>query len=150
MKCAVCAGMLRIAYRTRNATGEWTITGDGWTNWIGVFVNTVIKFRGFFQTKRRMIDMKIAMISIMAGIMAIAAGCMSDSQQQELRSTVHTAILEYVENEGQARALEFIDQLVADGELGAANAEKIKDAIPAGIDRLREVMGELEQEAENE
>ena len=119
-------------------------------NWTGVFVNTVIKFRGFFRTKRRMIDMKIAATFIMAGIMVITAGCMSDVQQQELRSTVHTAILEYVENEGQARALEFIDQLVADGELGAANAEKIKDAIPAGIDRLREVMGELEQEAENE
>ena len=95
--------------------------------------------------------MKIAATFIMAGIMVITAGCMSDVQQQELRSTVHTAILEYVENEGQARALEFIDQLVADGELGAANAEKIKDAIPAGINRLREVMGELEEEdADNE
>ena len=42
--------------------------------------------------------------------------------------------------------IEYIDKLVAEGKLGTANAEKIKAAIPLGIDRLREVMGELEQE----
>ena len=85
-----------------------------------------------------------------ATLLLTAAGCLNSEQKQQLKNAAHTAILEYVENEGQARALEFIDQLVADGKLGAANAERIKDAIPAGIDRLREVMGELEQEAENE
>ncbi len=80
-----------------------------------------------------------------------AAGCLSAEQKEELKNSAHQAIIEYVETEGQERALEFIDQLVADGKLGAANAERIKEAIPAGIDRLREVMGELEQEeAENE
>ena len=58
-----------------------------------------------------------------------------------------SSILEYLENDGQARAIEYIDQLVADGKLGAANAEKLKAAIPLGIEKLREVMGELEAES---
>lgn len=86
-----------------------------------------------------------------AAMLVTLAGCLSDDQREELRDAANAAILEYVENEGQEKALEYIDQLVADGKLGAANAEKIKEAIPAGIDRLREVMGEIEQdEAENE
>ena len=86
-----------------------------------------------------------------AAMLVTLAGCLSDDQREELRDAAHAAILEYVENEGQEKALEYIDKLVADGKLGAANAEKIKEAIPAGIDRLREVMGEIEQdEAENE
>ena len=86
-----------------------------------------------------------------AAMLVTLAGCLSDDQREELRDAAHAAILEYVENEGQEKALEYIDQLVADGKLGSANAEKIKEAIPAGIDRLREVMGEIEQdEAENE
>ena len=87
---------------------------------------------------------------IAATLLLTAAGCLNSEQKKELKNAAHTAILEYVENEGQERALEYIDQLVADGKLGAANAEKIKAAIPAGIEKLREVMGELEQEAENE
>ncbi len=74
------------------------------------------------------------------------AGCLSDEQTEELRNAAHSAILEYVENQGQEKALEYIDKLVTEGKLGTANAEKIKAAIPLGIDRLREVMGELEQE----
>ena len=79
------------------------------------------------------------------------AGCLSDEQTEELRNAAHSAILEYVETQGQEKALELVDQLVADGKLGAANAEKIKEAIPLGIEKLKELMGELEQEeADNE
>lgn len=86
-----------------------------------------------------------------AAILVTLAGCLSDEQTEELRNAAHSAILEYVENQGQEKALELVDQLVAEGKLGSANAEKIKMAIPLGIEKLREVMGELEQEeAENE
>ena len=85
----------------------------------------------------------------MVALLLTTTGCLSDDQREELRDAAHAAILEYVENEGQEKALEYIDQLVAAGKLGAANAEKIKAVIPEGIDRLREVMGEIEQE-ENE
>ena len=81
-----------------------------------------------------------------AAMLVTLAGCLSDDQREELRDAAHAALLEYVENEGQDKALEYIDQLVADGKLGAANAEKIKEAIPLGIEKLREVMGEIEQE----
>lgn len=85
-----------------------------------------------------------------AALLVALAGCLSNDQTDELRDAAHSAILEYVETQGQEKALEFIDQLVADGKLGAANAEKIKEAIPAGIDNLKEVMGELEQEENQE
>ena len=94
----------------------------------------------------------VEICAILAIAIAVtAAGCLNAEQKEELKNAAHQTIIEYVENEGQARAIEYIDQLVEEGKLGAANAEKIKEAIPAGIDRLREVMGELEQEeAENE
>ena len=85
----------------------------------------------------------------MCAMAAISAGCLTDDQRKELQNTAHTAILEYVENQGTAELTEFIDQLVADGKLGTANAEKIKAAIPLGIEKLREVMGEIEQEEAN-
>ena len=81
-----------------------------------------------------------------AALLVTLAGCLSNNQAEEIRDAAHSAILEYVETQGQAAAVEYIDQLVADGKLGAANAEKIKAAIPAGLEKLREVMGELEQE----
>lgn len=80
-----------------------------------------------------------------AALLVTLAGCLSDDQREELRDAAHTAILEYVETQGQEKALEYIDQLVADGKLGAANAEKIKAAIPLGIEKLKEVMGEIEK-----
>ena len=93
----------------------------------------------------------VEICAILAIAIAVtAAGCLNSEQKEQLKNAAHTAILEYVETQGQERALEYIDQLVEEGKLGSANAEKIKAAIPAGIDRLREVMGELEQEAENE
>lgn len=84
-------------------------------------------------------------------IAVAAAGCLSNEQKEELKNAAHQAIIEYVETQGQEKALELVDQLVAEGKLGAANAAKIKAAIPLGIEKLREVMGVLEQEeADNE
>ena len=83
-------------------------------------------------------------------LLVTLAGCLGDERTEELRNAAHQAILEYIETQGQEKAIEYIDQLVADGKLGSANAEKIKAAIPAGIEKLKEVMGEIEQEAGNE
>ena len=86
-----------------------------------------------------------------AALLVTLAGCLSNEQKEELKNAAHQAILEYVETQGQEKALELVDQLVAEGKLGSANAEKIKEAIPLGIEKLKEVMGELEQEeADNE
>ena len=86
----------------------------------------------------------VALFTVM--LIVTLAGCLSNNQAEELRDAAHTAILEYVETQGQTAAVEYIDQLVAEGRLGATNAEKIKTAIPEGIDHLREVMGEIERE----
>lgn len=94
----------------------------------------------------------VEICAILAIAIAVAAaGCLNAEQKEELKDAAHTAILEYVETQGQEKALELVDQLVAEGKLGAANAAKIKAAIPLGIEKLRELMGELEQEeADNE
>ena len=101
------------------------------------------------MTKPKIFTEIVAICS--AALLVTLAGCLSDEQTEELKDAAHSAILEYVETQGQEKALEFIDQLVADGKLGAANAAKIKAAITLGIEKLREMMGELEQEEkENE
>ena len=94
----------------------------------------------------------VEICAILAIAIAVAAaGCLSDEQTEELKNSAHQAILEYVETQGQEKAIEYIDQLVEEGKLGSANAAKIKAAIPLGIEKLREVMGVLEQEeADNE
>lgn len=94
----------------------------------------------------------VEICAILAIAIAVtAAGCLSNEQKEELKNSAHTAILEYVETQRQEKALELVDQLVAEGKLGAANAAKIKAAIPLGIEKLRELMGVLEQEeADNE
>ena len=61
--------------------------------------------------------------------------------------TIKSAILEYAEGSGQDKAAGYIDQLVADGKLGSANAEKLKSALNDGIDKLKE---ELEKEGTEE
>lgn len=93
----------------------------------------------------------VEICAILAIAIAVAAaGCLNSEQKEELKNAAHTAILEYVETEGQEKAIEYIDQLVAEGKLGSANAEKLKEAIPDGIEKLKEVMGELEAEETQE
>ena len=101
------------------------------------------------MTKPKILTEIAALCSV--ALLVMSAGCLSTDQREDIRDYAHSAILEYVENRGQEKALEYIDQLVEEGKLGSENAERIKEAIPAGIEKLREVMGELEQEAkENE
>ena len=95
------------------------------------------------MTKLKILTEIAAICSV--SLLITLAGYLSDEQTEELHNAAHSAILEYVETKGQEKALELVDQLVADGKLGAANAEKIKEAIPLGIEKLRELMGEIEK-----
>ena len=93
----------------------------------------------------------VEICAILAIAIAVAAaGCLNAEQKEELKNAAHQAILEYVETQGQEKAIEYIDQLVEEGKLGSANADKIKAAIPLGIEKLKEVMGELEEKEEQE
>lgn len=88
----------------------------------------------------------VEICAILAIAIAVtAAGCLNAEQKEELKNAAHQAIIEYVENRGQEAAVEYIDQLVEEGKLGSANAAKIKAAIPLGIEKLRELMGEIEK-----
>lgn len=73
-------------------------------------------------------------------------GCLPEDKRQELKEKAHSAIIKYVQTEGHDKAIAYIDKLVSEGRLGAKNAEKLKSAIPQGIEKLKEVMGEIEKE----
>lgn len=88
--------------------------------------------------------MKKVLIAMMCAL--VMTGCLPEEKRQALKDKAHTAILEYVQNDGREKAVAYIDKLVAEGKLGAVNAEKLKNAIPKGIDKLKEVMGEIEKE----
>ena len=88
--------------------------------------------------------MKVALTMLVCAVML--TGCLSEEKKQEIRDKAHSTILQYVQGEGQEKAIAYIDKLVAEGKLGAKNAEKLKEALPKGIKKLKEVMGEIEKE----
>ena len=88
--------------------------------------------------------MKKVLIAMMCAL--VMTGCLPEDKRQALKDKAHTAILEYVQNDGREKAIAYIDKLVEEGKLGATNAQKIKDAIPKGTEKLKEVMGEIEKE----
>ena len=71
-------------------------------------------------------------------LMHVTTGCITTEQRAEIREK----IVQLIETDGQAAAIRYIDELVADGRLGAANAADIKTAIPEGIERVKEVLSE--------
>ena len=88
--------------------------------------------------------MKAILATLVCAVML--TGCLSEDKKQALKDKAHTVILEYIQNDGKDKAIAYIDKLVAEGKLGAANAEKLKNAIPQGTEKLKEVMGEIEKE----
>ena len=87
---------------------------------------------------------KLILMMAAAALMALLAGCGVFSGDTE---SIKAAILEYAEGSGKEKAIGYLDQLVADGKLGSANAEKLKAALDDGIDKLKE---ELEKEESEE
>ena len=78
---------------------------------------------------------------VAAAILLMVSGC---NLIADRKSEIHAAIIKLVEEKGQPAAFDYIDKLVAEGKLGAANAEKLKEAIPQGVEKLKEAMKEDE------
>lgn len=78
--------------------------------------------------------------------MMLLTGCLSLEQREQLKESAHKAIISYVETKGQEKAIEYINKLEAEGRLGSVNAAKLREALPQGIEKLKEVMGEIEHE----
>ncbi len=93
--------------------------------------------------------MKKLLLGVMCMLLvgAMMTGCFSEEKKAEIKNKVHAAILTYVESQGQEKAIEYIDKLVAEGKLGTANADKLKAALPLGIDKLKGVMLKEEEAA---
>lgn len=82
--------------------------------------------------------MRKAML-VLAGVLLLAAapGCaiLRDHQDE-----IKAAIVSYVENQGREKAEKYVDDLVAKGELTEKQAERIKEAIPQGVAKVKEVL----------
>lgn len=83
---------------------------------------------------------KMAIAGVFCAMILTGCELFNADKKAEIRDKAHAAIIEFLETKGQDKALEYIDKLVAEGKLGTANAEKIKAAIPLGIDKVKEVM----------
>lgn len=81
--------------------------------------------------------MKIFFFIAFVGVIITMTGC---AFLMDHRNEVHERIIEYIETKGQAEAIAYIDRMVLEGKIGASNAEKIKQAIPLGIEELKKVM----------
>lgn len=86
---------------------------------------------------------KKTFITMMATIFAtfmlfIGTGC---AYLEANKENIGALIINVVEHEGQIAAKLYVDKLVADGKLSAEDAEKVKAAIPYGIERVKEVLG---------
>ena len=78
----------------------------------------------------------VILLLIFALVLASAtSGCVSEERRAEIAEQV----VRLIETEGQDAAIRYLDQLVADGRLGAANAEDLKTMIPQGIEKLKEI-----------
>lgn len=85
---------------------------------------------------------KIAAITAAITLGITTTGCAS---MQEAFGQLDEAIVTILEEEGQEAAIEQIDKWVEEGKLGYANAKKIKEAIPLGIEKLKETMNNEEE-----
>ena len=53
---------------------------------------------------------------------------------------IKAQIISYVENQGREKAEQYVDDLVEQGKLTEKQAELIKDAIPYGVAKVKEVL----------
>ena len=77
-------------------------------------------------------------------LVASLSGCMSIEQRERLKEYAHERIIHYLEEEGSEKACEYIDTLVAEDKLTKTQADRLKAAMPQGINKVKEVMGEAE------
>ena len=80
---------------------------------------------------------KMCMVFGAVALMIGLPGCeMLGLDQEEIRDQIIT----YIETQGRAKAEDYIDDLVERGELTETQAERIKAAIPKGIEKVKEVL----------
>lgn len=77
----------------------------------------------------------VTLLFVAAALLGVA-GCAN-------QEAAKTAIIAYIEANGQEKAEAYLDKLVADGRLGSANAEAIKAALPQGIEKVKEVINKI-------
>lgn len=79
----------------------------------------------------------VIVIILAIALALLFSGCdLLRDHQDEIREQIIT----YIETQGRAKAEGYIDDLVERGELTETQAERIKAAIPKGIDKVKEVL----------
>lgn len=73
--------------------------------------------------------------------LALQNGC---SIWNDHKDEVFQKLIEYAENDGEQKVVEYIDQLVQDGRLGSSNADKLKKALKQGLGKFKQEVEEME------
>ena len=86
--------------------------------------------------------MKKLIAICVAGILLSGAGCtlLSDDQKRELDAQIKDGIIKALNDKNQKRAEDIVDTLVKEGILSESAAEKVKAALPVGIEKVKEVL----------
>lgn len=85
--------------------------------------------------------MKTLIVVAACFIVALFAGCrISEEKKDEIKAKVQEAIIKIIEEKGQETALAHVDQLLEEGKIGKVTAEKIKKAIPEGVEKIKEIL----------
>ena len=100
------------------------------------------------MSKRRGLVIHSVLTAVCVALVCLLAvaltGCMSVEQREQLKEYAHERIIQYLEDEGSEKACEYIDRLVAEDKLTKTQADRLKAAMPQGINKVKEVMGETE------
>ncbi|MBE6373915.1 MAG: hypothetical protein E7055_17825 [Lentisphaerae bacterium] len=87
-------------------------------------------------------------LSVSVCVLALLTGCdfnLTADQKKELAQKIVNVLAE----KGQERAVAYVEQLESEGKITPEKAEKIKAAIPLGVEKVKTVI-EQKIEAKNE
>lgn len=84
--------------------------------------------------------MKVGFMCALFVALLLTACNMTQAQKTAIKDKVHQAIVKAVEEKGQPAAIEYVDKLLKEGKISANLAEKLKLAIPQGVEKLKEVL----------
>ena len=82
----------------------------------------------------------LAKVGFLTAAIALATTGTGCAYLHEQFGQYDKAVIEILETKGKDAAFAQIDKWGADGKLGYANADKLKTAIPLGIEKIKDAM----------
>jgi PBP1b-binding outer membrane lipoprotein LpoB len=84
--------------------------------------------------------MKLKMLIAAACAALLLSGCDKKPLTPEQKQNLEDQIINNIAMQGQNGAQNYIDCLIAEGKMSPEIGAKVKDAIPKGIEKVKEVL----------